>query len=543
MSRTERRLASAALVAGVLWFVAGLGGFAQDQLPPPTPVIPLGRIPRPSPSPAPVASPSYGNGAGLTFALAGAQPLPINLPTALKLGNARGLDIALASQRLQLAAAQLSAARVLWLPSVYLGTDYYRHDGQIQDVQGNVFGTSKSGLIPFGIGPSAVFSFNDAVFVPLAARQTLRARQAQVQAAANDTLLNVTEAYFNVQQARGELGGALDAVRRAEDLLRRVQGLAPALVPALEITRARTDLARRKQLVSVAQNNWRASSAELMRVLHLDPALVVQPLEPAQLQISLVGLDKPLPELLAVALTNRPELAAQQALVQATLVELRRARWQPLVPSLLVRGFSTPVTGTLAAGPFGGGLNSSLSNFSFRQDWDVQVLWQLQNLGFGNRAIIRQRGADSRAAQVEFLRVQDRVASEVVQALALAQTAAARLRDAETELKEAQTSVEQNLLGISQTQRIQGNIIKLVVRPQEVVAAVQALSQAYYDYYGSVGDFNRAQFRLYRALGQPAQQLLNDTNCQGGNEQPAAAGAVAAPITLPNSRPSPSPQR
>jgi len=44
-----------------------------------------------------------------------------------------------------------------------------------------------------------------------------------------------------------------------------------------------------------------------------------------------------------------------------------------------------------------------------------------------------------------------------------------------------------------------------VIRPLEAVASVQALAQAYADYYGAIGDYNRAQFRLYRALGAPAQ--------------------------------------
>jgi hypothetical protein len=33
------------------------------------------------------------------------------------------------------------------------------------------------------------------------------------------------------------------------------------------------------------------------------------------------------------------------------------------------------------------------------------------------------------------------------------------------------------------------------------------LQQAYADYYLSINDYNRAQFQLYRALGNPAQAL------------------------------------
>jgi hypothetical protein len=54
----------------------------------------------------------------------------------------------------------------------------------------------------------------------------------------------------------------------------------------------------------------------------------------------------------------------------------------------------------------------------------------------------------------------------------------------------------------------------LVIRPQEVVAAIQSLVLAYNDYFGAVADYNRAQFRLYRALGHPAQMLTGqDSGC------------------------------
>src|SRR5262245_50710427 len=194
------------------------------------------------------------------------RPLPINLPTALQLAGARPIDIDLASERIRIADAQLRRAQVLWLPTVFLGTDYFRHDGQIQDVAGNVFSTSKSSFM-VGAGPFAVFALSDALFEPLAARQFARARQAELQTARNDSLLAVAEAYFTVQQARGELAGAIDAARRATDLLRRVEGLAAGLVPQVETVRARAELARRRQAVTAARERWRLASTELTRVL------------------------------------------------------------------------------------------------------------------------------------------------------------------------------------------------------------------------------------------------------------------------------------
>jgi outer membrane protein TolC len=459
------------------------------------------------------------------------------LPTALKLADVQPIDVAVASQRIELAAAQLRQAQVTWLPTVYLGADYFRHDGQIQDVQGNVFGTSKSSLL-VGAGPSAVFALSDAIFGPLSARQVLRARESALQTARNDSLLSVAEAYFNVQQARGDLAGAEDAAQRAEDLVRRAEDLARKgeIIPELEVIRAGSQAARNRQAVQSARERWRRASADLARVLRLDPSAVVEPLEPPHLRVTLVPPDRPVDDLIRVGLTNRPELATQQALVQATLERLRQERIRPFIPSILIRGSSTPVTGTLAGGFFGGGVNENLSNFSARSDFDIQVLWELRNLGFGNQALIGQQRAENQLALLELFRTQDRVAAEVAQAFAEVQSAAARFGDAETGLRDAVESANKNLQGLGQTKSV-GNVLVLVIRPQEVVAAIQALSQAYADYYAAVADFDRAQFRLYHALGHPAQALAGGDDGTCG----PSPGNCLAPAARPLKQTTPAP--
>src|SRR4051812_5634739 len=138
------------------------------------------------------------------------RPLPINLPTALQLANVRPIDVALASERIRLAAAELERAKVLWLPTILFGADYFRHDGKAQGVEGNVIDNSRSSLMAGG-NPIAIFSLSDAIFSPLAQRQVVRAREAALQTALNDSLFAVAEAYFNVEQATGELAGALDS--------------------------------------------------------------------------------------------------------------------------------------------------------------------------------------------------------------------------------------------------------------------------------------------------------------------------------------------
>ena len=71
---------------------------------------------------------------------------PIDLANALRLAGARDLDIAIARQRILQAAADLKQARVLWLPSLFYGPTWYRADGQIQTITGQVETIDRSSL-------------------------------------------------------------------------------------------------------------------------------------------------------------------------------------------------------------------------------------------------------------------------------------------------------------------------------------------------------------------------------------------------------------
>jgi outer membrane protein TolC len=511
--RRFRQLAQIGMVAGVL--LGGRQAAATDDAiwkavspaPQPTQSPPVTQPPTltlvenrqiaPSPAPLPSAIPDTGK-----------RPLPISLPAAMKLAQVQPIDVQVSAERTRAAQAQLDRAKVLWLPTIYSGVDYNRHDGDIQDEPGHVFGTSKSSFM-VGTGPYAFFALSDAIYSPLSARQVVQARQSDQQTALNDSMLSVAEAYFVVQQARGNLAGALDAAKRSEDLVARTEKLAKDLVNPVEVNRAKAEWSRRQQAVEDAHEQWQTASSELARLLRLDSAAVIVPVEPPHLRVELIDTSGSVDELIPVALQARPELASQQALVQATLARLKQEKMRPLIPSLALRGDGTEPGGTLSSGYFGGGQNSTLSNFTARNSLDLQVLWELQNLGFGNRALVRERRAENQAAVLEMFRVQDRVAAEVAQAHEQARRAANRIKFAEEGLKNAIESAQKNLEGLSQTRRI-GEYLVLVFRPQEVVAAIQALDQAYRDYYGATADSNRAQFRLYRALGRPAQLVIRD---------------------------------
>ena len=73
--------------------------------------------------------PGHGHAAQARPALPTDLRFPINLATALRLSDARPLVIAAAQAGAWVAEAELTRAKVLWVPSINFGVDYIRHDG------------------------------------------------------------------------------------------------------------------------------------------------------------------------------------------------------------------------------------------------------------------------------------------------------------------------------------------------------------------------------------------------------------------------------
>jgi len=223
----------------------------------------------------------------------------------------------------------------------------------------------------------------------------------------------------------------------------------------------------------------------------LDPRLVVAPVEPPETVFRLVADNLSLDALIVTGLGNRPELAEAQALVQATLVRLKQAKLRPFVPSLAFR---------YSGGGFGGGTNGFFGNFDARSDADVSLSWEIQNLGLADRAIAKQRASQKRTATLELMRTQDRVASDVVRSEKQRIAASRRMEAAGRAIPEAQASLALNLKNIRRGAGLPG-----ATRPIEVLQPVQALSQARTDHLEALIAYNRAQFRLNHALGNPSQ--------------------------------------
>ena len=289
------------------------------------------------------------------------QGLPINLATAMQLAGVRPLDIAAATKQVEQALALQLQAKVLWVPNLNAGVDYFRHDGVQQNIfTGPNFQKGRNNLFVGG-GPSLSVGLTDAIFAPLAARRVVDSRQADLQAARNDSLFAVAQAFFDLQQARGRLLGVGASIARAELLVNFATGLAPSLIAPLEINRARTELqsllpdpAGRHPRLAGRQRPARGGPL-------LDPATLLEPIEPPFLQVTFFPAEQSAEELMPIALqatAPRSPRGASSSRRRSSSSARRRSR--PLLPNLII---ASPATahGLLAAGQLSAGANGSLN--------------------------------------------------------------------------------------------------------------------------------------------------------------------------------------
>jgi outer membrane protein TolC len=532
--------------------LAALGALAGAAVPrapatqPPRPAVllapqdtpPPGQLPETAPPPRPLTAPAAPQAAlppgDIAELLKSAQP--ISLPVALRLAETANLDIAQAQQVIARARAALQRAFVMGLPNINLGSSYVRHEGMFQKTEGNIIKVNRDSLFVGG-GPSMSFALNEALFAPLVGRQVFVSTQAGLRRVTNDTLLEVADVYLNVLRARRRLArveATLDFLVSQQPSAARAgsRGLLPvvtaiqeaggAVALKSEVERVRVEVMRRQEERVMAVQDFVVSSAELARLLRLDPAIPLWPIEDFRIPLPLATeayAARPLEDLVGVALNNRPELAENKALVAASVQRVRTAQYRPLLPNLVLNynwgdfGGGPDLNGTVIQNGKvvtlpGFGPSGQIHHFAPRSDFDVTLLWRLNNLGFGNVAEIRENQAAARQASLRLLQVRDLVITQVVRNLEAVQGWKQRMGVAKASLFDDAGRPDGPVF---RSLRLNFQRIREVpeTRPLEVLDSIRGLNDLLDLYAQTVTDYERAQFRLLRALGFPAYALVD----------------------------------
>src|SRR5262249_3946167 len=121
-----------------------------------------------------------------TAAVTGTEPaaeapkaLPINLDTVFRLAEGQNAQMGRARARVQGAVRKKNAAAGRWLPNVWVGVTYARHEGGIQDFNGNLVHSSYGSLWS-GLEVCGKYDLREIVYQRINAERQLWQQQGEV---------------------------------------------------------------------------------------------------------------------------------------------------------------------------------------------------------------------------------------------------------------------------------------------------------------------------------------------------------------------------
>jgi len=422
---------------------------------------------------------------------------PIDLRSALRLGDASSYAVAISSKRIEQAKARRQVADMLLFPDVRFDLSYYRQDGLLQGSGGGSVDVTRSGSqVGFGTGAIGAglpgfpglglnVDLADVIYTPLAARQSEKAVQFAGVTDQHQNLLSIALAYFELQQSEVRLEIATETLTHFKELAEWTERFAQVGEGSRsEAERGKVNHLLIESAWHEAQALHEANSVRLAELLRLPASTRFVPKSDERVAMHMVALDTSMDELVRMAQDHRPELDQGLALVNQARIQSRQARMDPLIPSIAA-GAST--------GEFAGDRGSSVGGFEGRTEFGGAVYWELPGLGMGYLARNKASKVALEEHQLILQQLRDRIDSEVRQSVIMAR---AHQQQFELSTKAVESAWSAFRLNREKIHENQGP-------PQDLLQSIRSLSEARYGYIDALSAYNKTQFRLYTAIGQP----------------------------------------
>jgi len=413
----------------------------------------------------------------------GGQTHAIDLVTALQLAGAKGIDIQIARERLNAAAADATSANLELVPWLSAGVAYRRHGGLTQDVVGDIV-TADKDLSLAGTAINLQVDVGEALFRSLAAKQTRQAAEHGLAGQRQETLLRAAEAYFDLLVAQASVTVAEEALRISreyESELHRAVDVGIALKG--DELRVKVQSQRNELALEQAKEQRRILAARLSEALRLDPAVELVARDAELVPLDFVRPTEAVDSLVAEALSARPEVSEGRALVLAADENRKAAVYGPLIPTVAGLAY----VGELSGGPEGAAARSGGS-----RDYVAAVSWRLGPGGILD--VGRSRAAKARLGESQWAleKLKDAIAREVVEART-------RVLSQEEQLDTARGALATAKEGFDLARARKEFEVGVVL---ENILAEQDQTRARLDYVRALGEYDKAQYALGRALGR-----------------------------------------
>lgn len=514
-SRLRRRLA-ASFLAGLpfLGVACGVTGYAvYPDVPPSCQSLPAAaRTTKPGnaqPSINTVSHTAVSESATPT----GPVELPITLDAVFRLAEQHNPKIGLARERLNESQLVESQKSCLWLPNVYAGAGYYRHEGGIQDQDGRLIHSSTGALSP-GLTLQSEIDLREATFQKLDAERRVWQEKASLSQVNSEVLVEAAQTYIDLLAARRGEAILLDLEKNEKKLLERAEKLSRTDRAAIGLVAGiKAALSNRYQLLSQLRQQGNAASAKLVYLLGLPPQTTLLPVDPVLVPIELVDI-APGPEgLVARALAQGPGIRELQGILGIIQSGIDRSTCaHNLLPSFQINAYE---------GAFGAGPGGTLG-WDNRLDVALGLRWNLTQI-----CQSEQQRTLARSKQAQAIWSYEDLRGKLAAGVLEAHTAifAGReqfslstdgLKHANENYQRSDRRLEEGLQGAS---------------PSEVLLAIRSLEQAHFNHLSAITSHNKAQIRLLMLLGPPGS---GGAPCTSGSAAPPVPPLLLQPMALPS---------
>jgi outer membrane protein len=315
------------------------------------------------------------------------------------------------------------------------------------------------------------------LFGALQSKHNLKAAKHQESASLSDTLMTITQNYYNLMLAETLLQIRVDAAQVSEEQLRRNQDrFHSGLATNLDVLQSKTQLSRDRQALLDQQVNRRSASITLADSLNINLSGDLIPIETNVKKNRLIDSRMNISDILQLAIDNRPELKQYE--------ELRLAAKK----AIMVAAANLQPTVLLSGNAYGIGPPNNVQALGV---FAINANWRLRGAGTVDAFYIQQARWQARQASLNSQK-------ELQTILSQARNSYLQILDKEKNIEEASNEVESSLeeLRLAELRKSSGLGINL-----DIITAQRDYTQARVDKAQAIINFNIAQAQLLHDTG------------------------------------------
>ena len=446
----------------------------------------VGELPRVLPPPnsvpqaeklQPKAPPSVGH---IDFTpLDPTKMVPLSLDTVLRLAESQNGQTSIAREKLREAFANQELAEKAWLPDLWIGTGWYRHDGGIADFEGNLL-RSSFGTMFAGAELNGRMDLREATYRKVQASRQVWQQRAKVSKLSAEALLEASSTYVDMMAARAAESIAVQIESHLRELLDQASTLAKTMPSGeVEVARIQADFHGQQQLTRKFREASVVAAAKLIYLMGLDPASELAIMDRSLVAFTLVDAEKPGQELVAMAEQNGPGIREVAGLLQT----IQEANAQANGPAAMLPVFDLRV----AEGGFGSGPGGTM-DWADRFDLGLQLRWNITDW-CTRREQQRLRHAQMSQAHLTFHDVRAKLTLGVQEAREIILSSRDQMNIGQHRLAHASDALERSKFRFAQAPIKDRSA-------NDVLLAIRALNASNLAYLLSIRDHDKAQLRL-----------------------------------------------